>query len=201
MNNRERILKVAEDLFCEKGFSGTSMSEIAEKAGVAKSLIYHHFASKQALWSGIVQRFHEESGILVKLKDALAGTDPAQIIEMVSGPGGFFDFLRNNPRLVRLFSWVNLDREFEPEYPDDILRCEVVESLRQHQEAGWIRKDIDARIIPVVLLSVMVNWFSSKWTLSKWFDSGLSDIEMDKAYLSGAMEILLKGIGPGAQPN
>ncbi|MCK4671278.1 MAG: helix-turn-helix transcriptional regulator, partial [Candidatus Aegiribacteria sp.] len=35
---KEEILNAAEECFAEKGFSGTSMKEIADRAGVAKSL-------------------------------------------------------------------------------------------------------------------------------------------------------------------
>jgi AcrR family transcriptional regulator len=43
------ILKAALDLFVERGFHGTSVPSVAEKAGVATGTIYHYFASKEAL--------------------------------------------------------------------------------------------------------------------------------------------------------
>ncbi|MBD3241524.1 MAG: TetR family transcriptional regulator [Chitinivibrionales bacterium] len=43
---RARILRVAEQLFAEKGFDGSRVDEIARGAGVNKALIYYYFKSK-----------------------------------------------------------------------------------------------------------------------------------------------------------
>src|ERR1700734_592344 len=45
----EAILAAALDLFVERGFHGTSVPSVADKAGVAAGTIYHYFASKEAL--------------------------------------------------------------------------------------------------------------------------------------------------------
>lgn len=47
---REAILEAATDLFFEKGYAGTSASEIGQKAGVAPSAIYTYFESKLDLF-------------------------------------------------------------------------------------------------------------------------------------------------------
>ena len=57
MNRRDRqkaetymdIMRSAEKLFIEKGYEKTSMSQIADQAGVTKGALYHHFDSKEAL--------------------------------------------------------------------------------------------------------------------------------------------------------
>ena len=43
------ILEAAVRLFSRHGFEGVSMRAVANEAGVSKSNIYHHFASKEAL--------------------------------------------------------------------------------------------------------------------------------------------------------
>ena len=48
------ILDAAVRLFSECGYDGVSMRQIAAAAGVSKSNIYHHFASKEALYLGIL---------------------------------------------------------------------------------------------------------------------------------------------------
>ncbi|MDR0719280.1 MAG: TetR/AcrR family transcriptional regulator [Treponema sp.] len=57
MNRRERqkaethleILRAAEDLFIEVGYEKASMRQIAERAGLTKGALYHHFDSKEDL--------------------------------------------------------------------------------------------------------------------------------------------------------
>jgi AcrR family transcriptional regulator len=48
--SQRKILDAGIALFSLKGFEGTSIAEIAERAGLKKSLVMHHFASKDELW-------------------------------------------------------------------------------------------------------------------------------------------------------
>jgi TetR/AcrR family transcriptional regulator, cholesterol catabolism regulator len=46
---KERILKIAAELFYQNGFAATSVREIAEAAGVGQSSLYHHLRSKDQI--------------------------------------------------------------------------------------------------------------------------------------------------------
>jgi AcrR family transcriptional regulator len=54
-NSRERILEIATDLFAEKGYAGTYVREIVEKAGVSKPVLYYYFQSKEGLFYAILE--------------------------------------------------------------------------------------------------------------------------------------------------
>ena len=54
-NTRERILETATDLFAEKGYAGTYVREIVEKAGVSKPALYYYFKSKEGLFYAILE--------------------------------------------------------------------------------------------------------------------------------------------------
>ncbi|MGO8999325.1 MAG: TetR/AcrR family transcriptional regulator [Polyangiaceae bacterium] len=56
----EAILTAALDLFVERGFYGTSVPSVAERAGVAAGTIYHYFASKEALVNALFKRWKGE---------------------------------------------------------------------------------------------------------------------------------------------
>jgi AcrR family transcriptional regulator len=49
VDKREAILDAALELFVERGFYGTAVPEIADKAGVGAGTIYRYFESKEAL--------------------------------------------------------------------------------------------------------------------------------------------------------
>lgn len=53
------ILDAARVLFAEKGYNGTSISDIAGSVGVADGAIYKHFASKRALLFEVIRAFYE----------------------------------------------------------------------------------------------------------------------------------------------
>ncbi|HZZ50350.1 MAG TPA: TetR/AcrR family transcriptional regulator [Pseudonocardia sp.] len=44
---RRALMEAALDLFAEKGFSRSSMQEVADRAGVTKGAFYHHFYTKE----------------------------------------------------------------------------------------------------------------------------------------------------------
>src|ERR1700722_15248389 len=46
---KERILKIAAELFYHNGFAATSVREIAEAAGVGQSSLYHYLQSKEQI--------------------------------------------------------------------------------------------------------------------------------------------------------
>ncbi len=61
----EAILGAALDLFVERGFHGTSVPSVAERAGVAAGTIYHYFASKEALVNALYKRWKGEISVRV----------------------------------------------------------------------------------------------------------------------------------------
>jgi AcrR family transcriptional regulator len=51
---RSALLAAARELFAEKGFAQTGREEIAERAGVTRGALYHHFASKTEVAAAVV---------------------------------------------------------------------------------------------------------------------------------------------------
>ena len=76
---RQAILEAATTLFLERGFSGTSMSELLRLVGGSKTTIYTHFGDKAGLFTAVVDELLEatvafsDSQILssLSLRDAL----------------------------------------------------------------------------------------------------------------------------------
>ncbi len=56
----DEILAAARDLFCEKGYEQTAVSEIAARIGVVEGLIYKYFDSKRALLLNVLAHWYEE---------------------------------------------------------------------------------------------------------------------------------------------
>lgn len=57
---RNEILDVAEVLFNEKGYDGTSTNDILKKIGIARGTLYYHFESKEAIMDGIIDRYNKK---------------------------------------------------------------------------------------------------------------------------------------------
>jgi AcrR family transcriptional regulator len=52
---RERVLAAALELFGERGYDATSIADIGDRAGIAKSLLYHYFGSKAKLYEAVLE--------------------------------------------------------------------------------------------------------------------------------------------------
>lgn len=51
---RDRIVRAAQRLFATKGFSATSLREVALAAGVTKPMVYYYFGSKDGLYQSLL---------------------------------------------------------------------------------------------------------------------------------------------------
>jgi AcrR family transcriptional regulator len=49
-STRQALVSSARDLFTERGYAGTSLEAIVQRARVTKGALYHHFSGKQALF-------------------------------------------------------------------------------------------------------------------------------------------------------
>ena len=68
---RRQIIEIAVRLFSQRGFRGTTTKEIATEAGVSEAIIFRHFATKQELYSAILD-FKACSGNLADLQSSVA---------------------------------------------------------------------------------------------------------------------------------
>jgi len=195
MSGRDSILEAAEDVFVEKGFSGASISVIAEKAGVAKSLIYHHFKSKEDLWREVIQQRFSMADLIEKLYQTLSKKSAGSLVDIVAGRDGFFEFLKRNPGMVRMMTWLNLEGSGPAPGPKDLQR-KVIGVIVRMMEEGRLRSDLDPAVLPIFFMSICTHWFAAKWDFREWFDSSLGEEELDRRYIEGAMDIILKGILP-----
>ena len=53
---RQRILDAAMDLFSEVGYAAAGLGEVIARAGMTKGALYHHFDSKEALATAIIEQ-------------------------------------------------------------------------------------------------------------------------------------------------
>jgi AcrR family transcriptional regulator len=53
---REQLIEIGRALFAERGYDGTSIEEIAQRAQVSKPVVYEHFGGKEGLYAVVVDR-------------------------------------------------------------------------------------------------------------------------------------------------
>lgn len=192
----ERILAAAKDLFAESGFNAVSMSAIAERAGVSKANVFHHFKSKNELYLAVLKTACNDSG--------------AQIDRLGSGSGALVERLRNfsqshltnilrDEKISRLIHRDMLEdgsqrgKEFaEQVFGQNFAR--LVEILRAGQKKGELRKGIDPAMLATLLIGANVFFFQSREVLRHFPDVSFTDAPEN--YSTMLADILLHGILP-----
>ena len=58
---RDNLIQAAVGLFSENGYDGTSVKDIADRAGVPKSLFYHYFKTKNELLKFLIESYQIQS--------------------------------------------------------------------------------------------------------------------------------------------
>ena len=72
---RAALIGVATELFAENGYDGTAIPAVLDAAGVSRGALYHHFASKEALFEAVLQAVEAQATLKVT-RAAGAATDP-----------------------------------------------------------------------------------------------------------------------------
>jgi TetR/AcrR family transcriptional regulator of autoinduction and epiphytic fitness len=95
---RNSIVDAAIRAFQEEGYDNTSMDRIAEMAGASKRTVYNHFASKEALFEAVIERFMNEASALKAIL-----YDPEQALEEQLA-----EFARGKMKILEDPAWLGL---------------------------------------------------------------------------------------------
>lgn len=127
MNDRKQhVVKMAHQLFIDKGFQSTSIQDILEYSGISKGTFYNYFSSKSELLTAIFKMTDSE---LEKIRnDLLIGQDPADIEIFIKQVEMQLKTNRKN-KIITLFEEVMISK-------DDELKRTIEE--RKIQNIRWI---------------------------------------------------------------
>lgn len=95
---REVIVDAAVSLIADRGFSATSVDDIAAAAGVAKGSVYYNFGSKRALFESVI--VEGVSRLTTALRAATEGLEGRPAIEALVTE--LLDQVRNHPDFAKL---------------------------------------------------------------------------------------------------
>ena len=96
--SRENIEKIALELFAIKGYHATSVSQIAEKAGISKGLLYNYYKNKEQLLNSVIMKVFDEIMRIIKMSEDLSAEK--QIEQMIIQT---IDHLKENITFWRLY--------------------------------------------------------------------------------------------------
>lgn len=167
-DKHEKILLAAAKIFARKGFFNAKISEIAREAGVADGTIYLYFKGKDDI---LIHLFEEKMGEILnaaqrRLSDK--ALDPLERLERIIG--FHLELVETYPDLaevitIELRQSHKFMKEYVPRRFFDYLDI-VSEVIREGQEKGLIRKDVDPAIVKVALFGAL-DELSLQWLVSR----------------------------------
>jgi AcrR family transcriptional regulator len=149
---RRRLQEAATAEFAECGPDGTTMTRIAERAGVNKERLYSYFGDKGSLWETVLTAELDRLAAAV----ALTGVGLDDIGEFA---GATFDFHAANPRLARLLQWEGLvGGPLAAEAARGAHYREKVERVAAAQRAGVLDATLSADHVVFTLIALAAWW-------------------------------------------
>jgi len=93
-------LRVARELFTERGYSGTTLDDLVERMGLTKGAFYHHFRDKGELFRAVFEELEKELCDEIVAAAATAGNDVWE--QMRRGVEAFLSAAANDPAKQRV---------------------------------------------------------------------------------------------------
>lgn len=190
---KQQIMQAAIEVFGNYSYQNASISEIARKAGIAEGTIYQYFKNKQDLFFAIG---------LARTKDFCRQID-AQL-EGVKGTleklrkfvWYYLTYFKTNPDYVRsLMLEMRVSRDFVKSKSYRSFRAfskQVLQILKEGQEEGIIRNDVDLYLAQELLLGILehvvTRWLlkGEKYDLLQYHDQ-ISDLVLSGVRSQGGV--------------
>jgi len=202
VRTRARILRHATRAFAEKGYDGARVDNIATRAGVSVTLLYHYFRSKDGLFVAVM----EEAYLLIRAshKDIELSALPPKVA-LVTITNSLFELFREHPELVNLLNSENLHKARHIARSQTIrgLYRPLLETLneviaRGHAE-GIFRREVKGSDFLISLTGLAYFYFANRHTLSVVFDEDLMTPERLEARRAHLTDFVLGYLASSAE--
>lgn len=163
-NLEEKIIEVAKSVFMEKGYTDTSMSEIAEKVGINRPCLHYYFRTKDkmfgAVFGMIVKSVIPQFQNIISQKDLSVATRVEKIIDI------YYLVLRHNPYLpLFIFREMNRDINFLFSALQSLNVAHLFEDLkdvlREEMNSGKLKK-VPLRMVFFTFYGALIFPFVSR---------------------------------------
>ena len=180
----DSLTQVSIDLFMKHGYEATSVEQIANAAGITKSAIYYHVASKEELLTRAISSAISKLFEILKEPEAENGTPIYRLEHIIRRLVEIeFGYLKEIALLLRVRGTTKTERWALQQRREFDRQVQVLISLAQ--DAGEIRRDIDALTIDRLVFG-MLTW------IPEWYHKGHKI--RPNTLVEAAISIIFQGI-------
>jgi TetR/AcrR family transcriptional regulator len=168
LDTRDRVLQVAQQLFAERGYRGTSLRDIAKRIGIKAPSLLHHFPSKQQLYVAVLDRMFQS---IEDAANAIAWGKENRQERMRQAITDAIDFMVARPDFVRLL-WMEMADEsgvgrqvLKRRLPP--LFSTAVNFIFRGQREGEFRSEVEPNHFMWSLQSITIGFFTTAAVLKR----------------------------------
>jgi AcrR family transcriptional regulator len=157
--SRENIENIALELFALKGYHATSISQIAQKAGISKGLLYNYFESKEQLLDSIITKVYDEIMRIVQMSENLPAEK--QIEQMIIQT---IDHLKKNITFWRLYLFLVHQSDIQKKLAKlyEKMRNDYMEYVvKLFQEMGSKNPSMETMMLGTLLDGIGLNYVTA----------------------------------------
>lgn len=157
-NRDKEVLAVAISVMSERGYSATSIQEVADRVGVLKGSLYHYFGSKEELLFRILTESHAESMEIMEAAAELKLAPLQELCEFLSQSA--FWYLKNIDRANIYFTetrHLTGDRLIETRLRGRNFERHIKNLITEAQNQGQISGDLDIRLTVRFVIGTLNN--------------------------------------------
>jgi len=179
----ERILDAAEACFAQKGYTGTTLRDVADAVGIRIPSLYNHFPNKEALYRAVLARGIEP--VLARLAEFVAADGRHQEPHVIALR--LMEVLRQRPNIPKLVQYELLSGgEQLAELMQDWLRPVVGQGLGLLQ-AGPAARYWKPEQLPLLLMAIY-NIVVGHFTVAPLYELLSGEDPLDDAALARQSE-------------
>ncbi|MFH2009818.1 MAG: TetR/AcrR family transcriptional regulator [bacterium] len=158
MKTRERILRVADELFGTVGFESTTTREIVARSGVNKATMYYYFDGKEALLESLLDDYYER--LSRSLQAALQEGDDlkARLNNVIDG---YMDFLTENRNFMLIVQREAASGRFIDRMAEHLAPLlQTGEALLGHAFPGKSKPGMEMHQVLISFFGMIVSYFT-----------------------------------------
>jgi AcrR family transcriptional regulator len=160
---RADMVRLAGELFAQKGYRATTVREIADAAGILSGSLYHHFDSKESIGDEILSGFLDE--VLADYRAAVAsGEGPREVLDQIVRTSSH-TLVRHRAALAMLQNdWSYFSTQPRFAYlRKDLREIERIWTgqLERGKDLGLFRADLDIKLTYRLLREIL--WIPVHW--------------------------------------
>ena len=198
---REKLLDAAFEEFGEKGFEGTRLDDIAALAGTRKQAIFHHFGSKDGMFSATVKEAYRrlrapDAAITKQLRSREPRKALHDLIEHLYKPSEVTVRFQRVMYDENSFKASHLKDMPEVKSFYDELLAILGDILERGQSSGVFRTDINPRQLYVFFAGILVYRITNAHTLSTMLGLSLGTENGARKSRKEAIDFVLSALKP-----